>query len=452
MRSKSDLHRRTILAMAAALVATEVPAPALVINTQFSSNVTSLSYASQVESAVNYVVQQYEGLYSNPITINIDVDTETTGFSNSETAADDVSYQTVYNALSSLSTTSDQISGAASLPTTNPISSSDQWDIPLAEEKALGLRSGNNSALDGTFLFNTSESWNFDPYDRAQYGYYDFVGAAEHEISEIMGRTPGLGVSKIDGSRPSFVPFDLYRFYLPGVRNFNQGTTAIYFSYDDGNTRERYFNPSTAEDLQDWDSSLNDSYNAFSAEGVQNSLSNADVSVMDVLGYNRGPSTISWQGGAYDFLTENRWTNSNGASLNPFFGAFLYIGSGGNAYHYFTEDENFTLSSNSDMGQTVEVSKGLLNIGLSGPADTNTAGLLVNQDGLLLVDTNGAVDTAGEISVGDAGGVTNALAEFYETAEVLVGTSSGTAQLFDVGKNGTGPSTSTTIPSSPRLH
>ena len=46
---------------------------ALVIHPTFNHSVTRLADAAQVESAVNYVIGQYENQFSDPITINISI-------------------------------------------------------------------------------------------------------------------------------------------------------------------------------------------------------------------------------------------------------------------------------------------------------------------------------------------------------------------------------------------
>ena len=443
MKKKNMLRRRTILATATAVVATGVPAPALVFNTTFSSNVAALPYAAQVESAFNYAEQQYAGLYSNNMTINVNVNTESgppSELGNSTWSLNGArySYSTIRNALAGLSATPDQISAAAYLPSSDP-SNGGQWSMSRAEQKALGLLSGTDSGLDGTFLFNTNQSYTFDPYDRTVTGDYDFIGVAEHELSEIMGRGAGLG-DQIETSSPVYLPLDLYRFSSPGFHNLNSTSSPIFFSIDDGNTNLKEYNYTTGQDLQDWDSigTVADSYNAQLNAGVQNSISNVDATVMDVIGYDRESNVLTWNGGTHDFLTDNNWSTSSQPGINPHFGAFLYMDTVSAAVHAFSANENYTLSSNSDMGQTIEVSQGAFIIGLSGSPSPNSAGLLINQDGLLLVDTSGTMDIAADLSVGDAEGTTNGLAELFENGQLHVGTYSGATQVLYVGNSGTG--------------
>ncbi|MBV9200850.1 MAG: hypothetical protein JO320_05860 [Alphaproteobacteria bacterium] len=57
-----------------------------------------------------------------------------------------------------------------------------------AEAKALGLRAANTSGIDGWVGFSSAADYTYDPDNRAVAGAYDFIGVAEHEIAEVMGR------------------------------------------------------------------------------------------------------------------------------------------------------------------------------------------------------------------------------------------------------------------------
>jgi fibronectin-binding autotransporter adhesin len=257
-----------------------------------------------------------------------------------------------------------------------------------------------------------------------------------------MGRTPELGTVK--NGHPTYKTFDMNRFSAPGVRNF-VATNAGYFSIDGGNTDLKGFNITPPGDADDWlgptsypdPTYVPDSFNAFSAWDNTNSLTPVDAEVMDILGYNRASASLTMNAGYNDFLVGNNWSSPNQSGLNPFHGALMLINSSSaTAHHEFTAGENFVLASNSDMGQSMEVRAGFLELNDSGSVTGPGFGLLVNQDGTLIVDGSGQLYAQGPISIGENAGVTNGLAEFTG-GYVIIGNPSQ-SETFYVGDYGSG--------------
>src|ERR1019366_524409 len=135
---------------------------------------------------------------------------------------------------------------------------------------------------DGNIGFGTNVDYNFDPTNRAAvFGNYDFIAVAEHEITEVMGRT----TFDLEESG-DYVPYDLFRFTAGGTRSFLANDNNVYFSVNNGVTALKYFNPNNGGDIQDWTPSTPpDSYDAYISNGQIGRLSYADLTALDVIGY-----------------------------------------------------------------------------------------------------------------------------------------------------------------------
>ena len=141
--------------------------------------------------------QQIENLFSDNITLNIDVvastDPSFVGQS-SASGAGGFSYSTVRSDLMASGKTSIDSTAYANLPASPDPTGGEQ--LCSFHGPAEGLRDSSRPtrrASTGYFTFSTTAAtYSFDPNNRAVPGERDFIGLAEHEITEDMGRYEGL--------------------------------------------------------------------------------------------------------------------------------------------------------------------------------------------------------------------------------------------------------------------
>src|SRR5262249_25892973 len=82
----------------------------------------------------------------------------------------------------------------------------------IGDGRALGLFAAANGTLDGAIGFNSGVTYTYG--NNAVPGQFDFIGIAEHEIAEVMGRIAFVGQTL--GTAPNTLPnafttLDLFR-------------------------------------------------------------------------------------------------------------------------------------------------------------------------------------------------------------------------------------------------
>ncbi len=303
------------------LLAATAPAPAMDIVLTFNSSVSDFgANTNSMTSAVAFVAQQYDSLFTDNVTVGITVKgaTGTSTFGGSSTDfSGEYSYTQVYNALSTNATQPAQQIALANLPATDPSPGGPSpYYVPTAEAAALGLLSQSNTYSVGAVTFGAGYSWSFNPNNRAVSGEYDFIGTVEHEMSEVLGRNWGLGNGVGGRGGGYYLPFDLFR-YDGGTNTRDMTSNAnVWFSINGGTTDLLPFNQdnggSDTEDPDDWGVGVtksaltNDAYNAYSRSGVVNGISPTDLLVMNVLGYHLSAAAMS--GGTWAGNASGSWT------------------------------------------------------------------------------------------------------------------------------------------------
>ena len=149
-------------------------------------------------SAVNYVVNYYDTLFTNNVTVNIDVDygkilnPNTNTFESLSSGDLGENYYSGYGTVSYAATRnvllSENAPGSSTLPSSSPEPGNYTLVMNSAEAKALGFESATSTAIDGSAGFTSSVAWDFSPTTVPTANQYYLVGTLEHEFSEVMGR------------------------------------------------------------------------------------------------------------------------------------------------------------------------------------------------------------------------------------------------------------------------
>jgi hypothetical protein len=265
-------------------------AAALVINASYDTSVNSAPGA--FKTAFQSVIDFFQRTFIDPITVNIGVGWGEVGGSSvsagalgqNQTYLVSSNYGQVRNALIADAKSSADSSAVSSLPSADPTGGRREL-MATAEAKALGLFNGTGT--DGFVGFASAARWTFDPNNRAVSGAYDFFGVAEHELSEILGRTADLG-SFYSASEP----LDLFRYSEPNTRALTPGN-GQYFSIDGGVTNLNTFNGTAGGDYGDWAGYTIDAFNAAARSGALLPISSADITALDVIGYDVSPGLVT---------------------------------------------------------------------------------------------------------------------------------------------------------------
>jgi len=179
--------------------------------------------------------------------------------------------------------TADQtVTGALDLTPSTALNGHNALFAYSAEEKALGLVSGADTALDGAIGFATNVNANA------------LVGIALHELTHAMGR-----ISSSQSTTPDL--FDLDRFTAQGLYVTGASpASSAYFSLDGGKTSLAGYNQSssTADFLGNTTQTAHDAFDSSYDGSTLNSFTGLDIEQMQALGFHAAMS-VPGQGAAF---------------------------------------------------------------------------------------------------------------------------------------------------------
>ena len=261
-------------------------------------------FTTAVQAACNF----FDRMFTNNITLNITFNFAAIsgGLAQSQsTYFSGESYSAVTSAMKANATGVAALAGEV-IPATDPFGAGGTLNVNTAECKALGIQSYSGS--DGTVTLGSSFNWNYSSTGSPVAGQYSAVGALEHEISEVMGRSCGS-----DGSL-SQTPLSLFRYSSAGVVDTSSSYANAYFSLNGGVTNLAQMGES-GSDLADWGSSVSGDAFGYASAGVAENVSQTDIKELEALGYiPRKAPVMDFNGdGTSDVLLENASTGQIGA-------------------------------------------------------------------------------------------------------------------------------------------
>ena len=260
----------------------------LIINITYDASVSSAPAA--FKTLVAQVVQDFENKFSAPVTVTINVGWGTIGGSplsggaigESSYFLDSFSYSQMRNAMIAKAQSADASMAMGTLPASDPTGGGSFY-MSQAEAKALGLVSG--TGIDGWTGFAKGNMWCFDHSTGVPAGQYDLYGTVAHEISEVLGRELLIGQSF--GAGPVYSPLDLFDYSASSVRK-SSAPPPGYFSINGGTTILDHFNTNPGGDYGDWAGSAGaDAFLAFASGGVIMPVTEPDIKLLDVIGWQR---------------------------------------------------------------------------------------------------------------------------------------------------------------------
>jgi hypothetical protein len=298
------------------------------MNINVTFDASAASAPPGFEPAVNYVVSLFDSIFTNPVTINVDVgwgevDGQKLGAGNLGESIEQFSrgygYNQILNAVGATTFQAGDPIPANALSAVDPTAGG-TIDPGSAGARALGLMPATSTSIDGWIgLSSTPGTFSFDLSNPPAAGLFDAVAVIEHELTEVMGRGAGLN--------PDYYSMqDLYRYSASGSLDLI-GNHNDYFSIDKGATAlDLFYNDASTGDLGDWAASAgNDALLAFAEPGVTLAMTTIDLIEMAALGWSDIPAILSsaftnvlWTSPTSTLATTPSLTLHNGSSVpNP---------------------------------------------------------------------------------------------------------------------------------------
>jgi hypothetical protein len=285
--------RFAIASIVVGLVGAAPASAQLVITPTFTNNFNTFfgTNATAAQDAWIAAANVFSSNFTNNIQVNITVDAVagTSVFGQSNYSLNSTSYSNLYNLMVARAKSADTLTSVGpggSMVSTDPVSGTHTWWVNRAQAKAIGLIA-SDSSNDGTTTFGAGNPFTFS--GTIAPGTYDFKGVCAHEISEVLGRV-GISGGTIGSFQNSYSLIDNFSYTGAGTKGLGNGA-GNNFSIDNGTTLLKLFNDASSNhlDSRDWAPGTNDAFNQFSTIGLAHPVSDVDLRLMDVIGYDRAP-------------------------------------------------------------------------------------------------------------------------------------------------------------------
>jgi len=256
------------------------------------------TFSATAQTAFQTAINYFQAAFTDPVTVRLNVQFGNTGLGASSTSLQFVvpaTYAQVRAALIADQTAHPSTDGATSIgaggsvfQAADPFANT-QYLYTFAQAKALGARPANDPLADGTITFSNSQPFDFTNTGAAG---FDFIGVAEHEIAEVMGRIQLNGnCCNVAGAVD---PYDLFNFSGANTHTLGNGS-GRYFSINNGVTNLVDFNSFLANggDSGDFLGTIaNDPFNAFTGQNQAHTLNSVDFATLDVIGWDRAAAQV----------------------------------------------------------------------------------------------------------------------------------------------------------------
>ena len=243
----------------------------LTITPTFDPSVTALTNASAIEAGIDAAITQIESSittrFADPITLYFTNSTDPNVLGQSQTAQQDLPYNTYLGDLeANPNQTALQSAALATMPVTPGADLNNATNVYLtaANLAAIGETNAAAALVAGNGGYNSTLTFNFSSLNPSRTGgevngNYDEESVILHEVDEVLGIGGNASQLSWDGTGsvpalPSDLgPLDPFRYSTNGVRSFAYGTnTVAYFSINGGTTKLVSFNQDPGADFGDW--------------------------------------------------------------------------------------------------------------------------------------------------------------------------------------------------------